>query len=117
MCDAPGVLDFSAEEAQLVWNHWLSLYRSAQTKNLNYWLDKHENECDRLRELDDFKLLHTLRGSKIIGATCAGAASSQRLLAALKPRVLICEEAGEVLESHLVASITEGTEHLILIGQ
>jgi superfamily I DNA and/or RNA helicase len=30
--------------------------------------------------------------------------------------VIVCEEAGEVLESHILAALTPGTQQLILIG-
>uniref|UniRef100_A0AC34FL39 NFX1-type zinc finger-containing protein 1 n=1 Tax=Panagrolaimus sp. ES5 TaxID=591445 RepID=A0AC34FL39_9BILA len=40
----------------------------------------------------------------------------KRTLRALRPRILIVEEAAEVLEAHLVASLTEACQHLILIG-
>ena len=34
----------------------------------------------------------------------------------VKPKVVIIEEAAEVLESHIVAALSAGTQHLILIG-
>ena len=34
----------------------------------------------------------------------------------LRPRITIVEEAAEVLESHIVTSLTPGCQHLILIG-
>lgn len=37
-------------------------------------------------------------------------------LRALRPRIVIVEEAAEVLEAHLVASLTQACQHLILIG-
>ena len=48
--------------------------------------------------------------------TTSKAAMIQRLLTALQPKVVVCEEAGEVLESHIAAALTPGTEHLIMIG-
>ena len=37
-------------------------------------------------------------------------------LRSLKPRIVIVEEAAEVLEAHLLTSLTVACEHLILIG-
>lgn len=34
----------------------------------------------------------------------------------MKPRVVIVEEAAEVLEAHILASLSSSCEHLILIG-
>lgn len=48
--------------------------------------------------------------------TTSGGASHSALLTSLRPQIILCEEAGEVLESHLLASLTSGTQHLILIG-
>ncbi|KAF9967370.1 hypothetical protein BGZ70_009832 [Mortierella alpina] len=57
-----------------------------------------------------------LREVQVIGVTTYGAAKHQNLLADLKPKIVICEEAGEVLESHILAALSGSTEHLILIG-
>ena len=45
-----------------------------------------------------------------------GAAKYRELLQRLRPRITIVEEAAEVLESHIVTSLTPGCQHLILIG-
>ena len=46
----------------------------------------------------------------------SGAAKHRDLLYQLRPRMTIVEEAAEVLESHIVTSLTPGCQHLILIG-
>ncbi len=38
------------------------------------------------------------------------------MLKRLRPKVVICEEAGEVMEPHLVSSLMHGVEHFIQIG-
>ena len=48
--------------------------------------------------------------------TTTGAAINQQLLNELKAQVVFVEEAAEVLESNLLASLTPHVEHLILIG-
>ncbi|KAF9157254.1 hypothetical protein BGX20_004037, partial [Mortierella sp. AD010] len=57
-----------------------------------------------------------LRNAQVIGVTTYGAAKHQTLIATLQPKVVICEEAGEVLESHILTALSEFTQHLILIG-
>jgi len=37
-------------------------------------------------------------------------------LQSLKPKVLLVEEAGQVMEAHVLGSLVESIEHLILIG-
>jgi superfamily I DNA and/or RNA helicase len=38
------------------------------------------------------------------------------LIRALSPSIIIVEEAAEVLEAHVIATLTRHTQHLILIG-
>ena len=38
------------------------------------------------------------------------------MLQAIKPAITIVEEAAEVLEAHIITSLTSGCQHLILIG-
>ncbi|GJJ72575.1 hypothetical protein EMPS_04933 [Entomortierella parvispora] len=57
-----------------------------------------------------------LRGCEVVGMTTNGAAKSQELIKKLAPKVIICEEAGEVLESHILSALSASTQHLILIG-
>ena len=45
-----------------------------------------------------------------------GAAKYRKLLQQLRPQITIVEEAAEVLESHIVTSLTSGCQHVILIG-
>lgn len=52
----------------------------------------------------------------VIGMTTSYAASRQKILKALKPSIVIVEEAAEVLEAHVLVSLTGDVEHLIMIG-
>jgi hypothetical protein len=52
----------------------------------------------------------------VIAMTTTGAAKNRYLLDRVSSRVLIVEEAAEVLESHIITSLSKDTEHLILIG-
>ena len=71
---------------------------------------------ERLGALQDATKLDVLRDASIVAFTTSGAAKYDSLLHALRPRVVVCEEAGEVFEAHVLASLTSSTESLILIG-
>ena len=60
--------------------------------------------------------LYYLKKFKVIGITTSGCGNNHELIQQLNPKVIICEEAGEVIESHILASLTKSTQHLILIG-
>ena len=57
-----------------------------------------------------------LSQARVIGVTTTGAAQYRDMLNEKAAGVVIVEEAGEVLEAHVLASLSESTKHLILIG-
>lgn len=67
------------------------------------------------RENDDARQLLSAN-VEIIGGTTAGCARFRGMLDNMKPEVIIVEHANEVLEPHLVASLSKGCKHVILIG-
>lgn len=71
------------------------------------------------KELDNIRAetnLRVLRQANIIGLTTSGLARNIELLRGVGAKVLICEEAGEVLEAHMLTALLPSTEHCILIG-
>jgi hypothetical protein len=77
---------------------------------------KHE---EKRKEVDDIygeSRRQVLLNSDVIGMTTNGAAKFQNLIRSIGPRIIICEEAGEVLEAHILSALTRSTQHLILIG-
>lgn len=57
-----------------------------------------------------------IRSKQIIGCTTTAAAMYRDHLNAASPGVLLVEEAGEILESHVLTSLAQQTKQLILIG-
>ncbi|KAJ5272282.1 hypothetical protein N7478_007407 [Penicillium angulare] len=57
-----------------------------------------------------------LKGKKIIGCTTTAAAMHAEDLKHVSPGIVLLEEAGEILESHVLTAISPKTKHLILIG-
>ncbi|KAK3062656.1 hypothetical protein LTS18_003615 [Coniosporium uncinatum] len=60
--------------------------------------------------------LRTLEECNVVGLTTSGLARNLPLIRRLNAKVLLCEEAAEVLESHLLTSLTPSIEHFIGIG-
>ena len=60
--------------------------------------------------------LRCLRQAKVVGVTTSGLARNLEVLRRLNSKVLLCEEAGEVLEAHLLTALLPSIEHAILIG-
>ena len=61
-------------------------------------------------------MISCLQHADIVGLTTTGAAIHNNLLSQMNAKVVIIEEAAEVLEAHTVSSLSKHTQHLILIG-
>ncbi|KAN0075671.1 hypothetical protein V8E54_006941 [Elaphomyces granulatus] len=106
----------SMEEREVLHRHWVEEIRDdlhAQTQQLfsDHYTTK--LEFDSIRdELD----LRCLRKADVIGVTTTGLARNLNLLRRVRSKVVLCEEAGEVLEAHILTSLLPSVEHVILIG-
>jgi len=80
-------------------------------------LGKNYNDCqDQLSRKSGESTVATLTEKRIIGCTTTGAAKFAHDIRAVKPDVLLVEEAGEILESHILTAMGENTSQMILIG-
>ncbi|KAK5735048.1 hypothetical protein LTS12_026557 [Elasticomyces elasticus] len=60
--------------------------------------------------------LRVLKQANIIGLNTSGLARNLDLIRRTGAKVLLCEEAGKVLEAHLLTALLPSIEHAILIG-
>ncbi|KFH62940.1 hypothetical protein MVEG_10978 [Podila verticillata NRRL 6337] len=65
-----------------------------------------------------FKEIHRglLRQCSVVGMTTNGVTKSQELIKTLMPKIIICEEASEIMEAHILSVLSPSTQHLILIS-
>ncbi|KAG0697526.1 P-loop containing nucleoside triphosphate hydrolase protein [Suillus ampliporus] len=61
-------------------------------------------------------LVATLKAKRIVACTTTGAAKFTEDLRTAAPDVVLVEEAGEILESHILTALGANTNQLILIG-
>ncbi|EFA77791.1 NF-X1-type Zn finger-containing protein [Heterostelium album PN500] len=99
------------------------LYRHWQKQKIHWYLSKLNDLKSRYEYLSgvllDWERVQTriaLKSADVVAATTTGASRLKRVIEAVKPRIIIIEEAAEVLESHIVATLTTSAEHLIMIG-
>ena len=75
------------------------------------------NGCqDSLAKTFGQGVITQLRSKRIIGCTTTGAAKYADDIRAISPGVLLVEEAGEILESHIVTALGTSITQMILIG-
>ncbi|THW27430.1 hypothetical protein D6D23_02831 [Aureobasidium pullulans] len=108
--------NLSNSERRKLYNHWL---RKGRTSLLEAIMDRIEQFDDLKSNLDDIRNeldLRVLEQAEVVGVTTSGLARNLNLLRRLPSKILLCEEAGEVLESHLLTALLPSIEHTILIG-
>ncbi|KAF7330535.1 NFX1-type zinc finger-containing protein 1 [Mycena venus] len=74
-----------------------------------------ETQADLARKFNS-NTVAILQSKRIIGCTTTAAAKYTESIQAASPGVLLVEEAGEILESHVLTALGHATDQLILIG-
>ncbi|KAJ7200706.1 hypothetical protein C8J57DRAFT_1413236 [Mycena rebaudengoi] len=110
----------SRRERDRLHKHWLTEIRERlhedQLQDFQSLRDKHASVLQKHQEGKDETRRQLLNHIDIIGCTTTGAAKLASLLKSIAPRIMLVEEAGQVLEAHILGSLVPSVEHLILIG-
>ncbi|KAI1716014.1 AAA domain-containing protein [Ditylenchus destructor] len=108
--------ELSLQDRWRLYQYWIKKESDSKIKILKELEEDHADNTRKLLELQSLADVDVLRCAKVIGMTTTGAAKHQAALLSLKPRIVIVEEAAEILEAHLLACLTLACEHFILIG-
>jgi hypothetical protein len=111
-----GIWDFPAQERRKKIDSWNKTIVGELIERLQEQaerLNAIQKKCEVQFVSEDVEVLSKKR---IIGSTTTGAASHSTLLRAAKPDIIIVEEAGEILESHILTSLSPSVRQVILIG-
>ena len=95
---------------------WLAKAHQEQTERLFERLDEANDFRDTIARVHDELNSRTVLNADVIGVTTTGLARSSAMLRRVHPKVVICEEAAEVMEAHLLSAFMPGVEHFIQIG-
>ncbi|KAM4060985.1 AAA domain-containing protein [Hirsutella rhossiliensis] len=97
------------------------LYKSlfAQvTAKIQRLFGHYQEVCNKLKMTrweNNIKAMHA-EGVQILGCTTTGLVKYRGMLAALKPRILLVEEAAETREANIAAALLPSLEQLVLVG-
>lgn len=108
--------DMSHEERRIIHNHWAEEIRAMAHRSAIEIVNSHVLTKSRYNRIQDELHLRCLHNADVVGMTTTGLAKRLKMLQNLQCKVVLCEEAGEVLESHLLTALLPKVEHLILIG-
>ncbi|XP_041334664.1 NFX1-type zinc finger-containing protein 1 isoform X2 [Pyrgilauda ruficollis] len=95
---------------------WLQTYQGFIREDIRDHEEQYQEAARKLKELKLEQDLCILSSARIVGMTTTGAAKYRRILQYIEPRIVIVEEAAEVLEAHTITTLSSECQHLILIG-
>lgn len=76
----------------------------------------YNKEVEQVASIYMERELTVLRSKRVIACTTTAAAKYVQMLSSARPGVVLVEEAGEILESHILTALGPDTKQLILIG-
>ncbi|KAL3607528.1 hypothetical protein FPOAC2_02513 [Fusarium poae] len=104
------------EERAILHRHWVESIRDPIITKLARLDQEYKNSVRHKDEIRGDIDLRCLNEADIVGVTTTGLARNLTLLRKLRCKVMLCEEAGEVLEAHILTALLPSIEHAILIG-
>ena len=110
------ITDLKIQERWKLYRLWCQRLQKHQQEYLQSRQEEFEEALLRDKELDTVVEYNVLQKARVIGMTTTCAARYRRILQRISPKIVLVEEAAEVLEAHIITSLTKGCQHLILIG-
>lgn len=95
---------------------WSEMLLEEQVANVQSLITRMDNCQEKLAEMWNEKKRDILLSKRIIGCTTTAAAINAKDLSVISPGVVLLEEAGEILESHVLTALGSHTKQLIMIG-
>ncbi|KAF8250326.1 P-loop containing nucleoside triphosphate hydrolase protein [Wilcoxina mikolae CBS 423.85] len=106
----------SHRERQTLRSHWEERVNEIRRVELQSCIDRYTAQNHSLQTQYKEGDKRCLEQAHVIGVTTSGLATNSELLRSIPAKVLVCEEAAEVLEAHLITAMLPSVEHAILIG-
>ncbi|KAK7497647.1 hypothetical protein BaRGS_00011042 [Batillaria attramentaria] len=108
--------DMKMEERVRLYLFWVQKRRTVLKDRLRRAGENYVVTSRRYRELKLEEDVEVLKEATVIGMTTTRAARYHQVLDKIRCPIVILEEAAEVLEAHVVTTLHESCQHLILIG-
>ena len=95
---------------------WIESYRERYTVEIHRSEQEYIQLCEELEAVRFEEEERVIRQATVVGMTTSGAARYHSVLQRIAPKIVVIEEAAEVMESHIITSLSYNTKHTILIG-
>ena len=110
------VWDMKPESRMRALNKWKSEIFRERVAICHEMGTAYNASLDQINAINMEKDLQVIRRKRIIGCTTTAAAKYVQALQSISPGILLVEEAGEILESHILTALGPETKQLVLIG-
>ncbi|KAK1622780.1 ATPase [Colletotrichum phormii] len=125
--DAGELWHFVSSESQDIWHlsktqrsvhvqRWVDCIRKERIESVQNLIKRFDEAQEQVERIFSESKSSFMQTKKIIGCTTTAAAMYKSLIKAAKPDVVLVEEAGEILEAHVLTALHSDTKQLILIG-
>ena len=99
-----------------LYDYWKEQYIEKLCNQLRARFEEYLVQCKEYKTAKQEEDFNVLEKVDLIGMTTTGAAKYQHIIQRVKPKIVVVEEAAEVMECHIVSCLTAATQQLILIG-
>ena len=106
----------SANDRLRLYLYWVECYQQRHRLAVQRREQKHEELCEELEWVTGQEEEEIIGQATVVGMTTSCAAKYHSMLQRIAPKIVIIEEAAEVMEAHIVTSLSRNTKHTILIG-
>ena len=106
----------SGFERSALHKYWVQQSTQELNRRFLHVLDSYRDIRDSLKKCHQELDLRCLLRAHVIGVTTTGLARNLEVLRRVRAKVVMIEEAGEVLEAHTLTALLPSVEHAILIG-
>lgn len=113
---AQNIESLSLAERRRLSMHWLDEVQSDEVERLFADIEDLEEPRENVNLVHNEVNRRVLLTADVVGITTTGLARDIKTLRNLRSKVIVCEEAAEVLEAHIISALMPGVEHFIQIG-
>jgi hypothetical protein len=114
--DCPDIWTMETDARSKLRNTWEREIIEEQVTEISTLTSKYNECCRKVEQLFHKKDSHIISNKRIVACTTTGAAKYTEDIQKAAPGIVLVEEAGEILESHILTAMTPATKQLILIG-
>jgi hypothetical protein len=106
----------AAAERQYLQSQWIKAMMAERVEAVHAIVQRLNDNQNSLAGHNSEHTVQILNSKRVIGCTTTAAAMYSKLIRAAKPDTVLVEEAGEILESHILTALSPTVKRLVLIG-